>query len=203
MKRQQVISWLFKPIVFILALLPLVFLVFGAIEEDLGANPIETVTDVTGNWALRFLLITLAITPLRKITGIGELLRFRRMLGLFAFFYVTLHLLTWVWLDQEFYWQDMVEDIVDRPYITVGFLAWILLVPLAITSTRGMIRRLGKRWSQLHKLSYLIAPLGVLHYLWLVKADLLLPVIYGGALILLLLYRVDWSKHRLRTEVKS
>jgi sulfoxide reductase heme-binding subunit YedZ len=178
-----------KPAVFVLCLVPFGLLAWGAIEGDLGANPLEHVTDVTGEWGLRFLLITLALTPLRRLTGWSPLQRFRRMLGLFAFFYVSLHFLAWVWLDQELLWSNIVADIVKRPFVTVGFLAWLLLLPLALTSTRGMMRRLGRRWKALHSAIYLIATLGVLHYLWLVKADLLEPVIYGLVLIALLATR--------------
>jgi sulfoxide reductase heme-binding subunit YedZ len=178
-----------KPVVFAACLLPFALLVRGALVGDLGANPLDRVTDVTGEWGLHFILLTLAVTPLRRITGWTAMQRFRRMLGLFAFFYVSLHLLTWVWLDQGLVWANIVADIAKRPFVTVGFLAWLLLLPLALTSTRGMMRRLGRRWQQLHRLVYLIAMLGVLHYLWLVKADLLEPVLYAVALGCLLALR--------------
>jgi sulfoxide reductase heme-binding subunit YedZ len=178
-----------KPLVFAACLLPFAFLLHGALVGDLGANPLDRVTDVTGEWGLHFVLLTLAVTPLRRITGWTAMQRFRRMLGLFAFFYVSLHLLTWVWLDQGLVWANIVADIAKRPFVTVGFLAWLLLLPLALTSTRGMMRRLGRRWQQLHRLVYLIAMLGVLHYLWLVKADLLEPVLYAVALGCLLALR--------------
>jgi len=183
------LRFVLKPLVFLLCLVPFGLLAWGVIEGDLGANPLERVTDVTGEWGLRFLLITLAVTPLRRMSGWAWLQRFRRMLGLFAFFYVSLHFLTWIWLDQELLWANMVADIVKRPFVTVGFLAWLLLVPLAVTSTRGMMRRLGRRWKSLHQAVYVVATLGVLHYLWLVKADLLEPVIYGGILVGLLAAR--------------
>jgi len=178
-----------KPLVFLACLIPFGLLLKGAIEGDLGANPLERVTDVTGQWGLRFLLLTLALTPLRRLTGWTRLLRFRRMLGLFVFFYITLHFLTWVWLDQELSWGNILADIVKRPYVTVGFSAWLLLLPLAATSTRGMMRRLGRNWQRLHRAIYVIGVLGVLHYIWLVKADLLEPLIYASLLVLLLLVR--------------
>jgi len=178
-----------KPLVFVACLVPCALLLQGAVADNLGANPLDRVTDVTGEWGLRFLLLTLAVTPLRRITGWAAVQRFRRMLGLFAFFYVSLHLLTWVWLDQGLVWANIVADIAKRPFVTVGFLAWLLLVPLAVTSTRGMMRRLGRRWQRLHRLVYAIAALGVLHYLWLVKADLLEPLLYGLALVCLIALR--------------
>jgi sulfoxide reductase heme-binding subunit YedZ len=178
-----------KPLVFIACLVPFALLLKGVIGGDLGANPLERVTDVTGQWGLRLLLLTLAITPLRLLTGWRSLLRFRRMLGLFVFFYITLHFLTWIWLDQELSWGNILADIVKRPYVTVGFSAWLLLVPLAVTSTRGMMRRLGRNWQRLHRAIYLIGLLGVLHYVWLVKADLLEPLIYASLLGILLAVR--------------
>jgi sulfoxide reductase heme-binding subunit YedZ len=185
-----------KPLLFVACLLPFGLLVQGAIEGDLGANPLERVTEVTGHWGLRLLLLTLAMTPLRLLTGWSGWVGFRRMLGLFAFFYATLHLLTWVWLDQELQWENIVTDIAKRPFVTVGFLAWALLLPLALTSTRGMMRRLGRRWQRLHRLVYPVAILGVLHFIWLVKADLLEPLVYAALLLLLLLvrWRADWFR---------
>ena len=178
-----------KPLVFVACLIPFVLLLEGALTGDLGANPLERVTDVTGQWGLRLLLLTLAVTPLRRLTGWNWLQRFRRMLGLFVFFYITLHFLTWVWLDQQLSWGNILADIVKRPYVTVGFTAWLLLLPLAATSTRGMMRRLGRRWQRLHRSIYLIGVLGVLHYIWLVKADLVEPLIYAGLLVILLAVR--------------
>jgi sulfoxide reductase heme-binding subunit YedZ len=189
-----------KPIVFGACLLPFAWLLLGALTGDLGANPVERVTDVTGEWGLRLLLLTLAVTPLRQLTGWTWLQRFRRMLGLFAFFYVSLHFLTWIWLDQELSTARIVEDIAKRPYVTVGFTAWLLLVPLALTSTRGMMRRLGRRWKSLHRLVYASAALGVLHYLWLVKADLLEPLLYALALALLLALRWRPLSNRSRLD---
>ena len=181
-----------RPAVFVAALLPLAWLLYQALWGDLGANPIEEIIHQTGLWGLRLLLITLALTPLRRLTGWGGWLRLRRMLGLFAFFYATLHLLSWVVLDQFFDWPMMAEEIVRHPYITVGLLAWLMLVPLAVTSTQGMMRRLGRRWKQLHSLVYLIGVLAVLHFVWLVKADVREPLIYLALLALLLLLRLDY-----------
>mgnify|MGYP001813810747 FL=1 len=193
---QRWLRWVAKPLVFLACLVPFLLLLQGALDGDLGANPLERVTDVTGQWGLRFLLLTLAITPLRRLTGWTWLLRFRRMLGLFVFFYITLHFLTWVWLDQELSWGNILADIVKRPYVTVGFSAWLLLLPLAATSTRGMMRRLGSNWQRLHRAVYVIGVLAILHYIWLVKADLLEPLIYAAVLILLLLVR--WRPQLIR-----
>jgi sulfoxide reductase heme-binding subunit YedZ len=163
----------------------------------LGANPIDAITDTTGIWALRFVLATLAITPVRRLTGWNVLARFRRMIGLFAFFYATLHFLTWLVLDQFFAWEFIVADIAKRPYITAGFTAFVLMVPLAITSTAGWIRRLGGRWwSRLHRLIYATGVLGVVHFLWLVKVVELEQVIYAGILAVLLGMRGWWALAR-------
>jgi sulfoxide reductase heme-binding subunit YedZ len=183
-------SRLIKPFVFIAALGPLAYLLLGAWQGRLGANPIETITRSTGLWTLRFMLITLAVTPLRRLTGLNDIVRVRRMLGLFAFFYGSLHLLTYVWLDQFFDWAAIVKDVAKRPFITAGFSAYVLLVPLAITSTASMIRRLGGRtWRRLHRLAYVTAALGVLHYWWLVKADIRPPRNYAIVLGVLLFAR--------------
>lgn len=181
-----------KPVIFLICLLPLVLLVWDGFHDALGANPIETITHRTGDWTLRFLLVTLTMTPLRRLLGWNGALRLRRMLGLFAFFYVCLHFLTYLVLDQFFDWNEIVRDIAKRPYITIGFSAFLLLIPLAITSTKAMIRRLGRRWGQLHRLIYLIAIFGVIHYLWLVKADYLQPAIYAAVLAILLGMRLWW-----------
>jgi len=182
--------WL-KPIVFVLCLVPLGLLAKKGFTGDLGANPIEVITHSTGLWALTFLLITLGITPLRKLSGLPWLIAFRRMLGLFAFFYASLHFLTYIWLDKFFDVQDMIHDVGKRPFITVGFTAFVLLIPLALTSTRRMIQRLGgKRWQLLHRLIYVSAVAGVLHFLWLVKKDITQPAIYGAILAGLLVYRI-------------
>ena len=197
-KRETWLRFVAKPVVFILSLAPFAWLLWGAVEGDLGANPLEHVTHATGDWALRMLLVTLAMTPLRLLTGSAAWIRFRRMFGLFAFFYASLHFVVWIWLDQELVWSNMLADIAKRPYVTVGFIAWLLLVPLALTSTRGMMRRLGRRWKTLHRAVYAAGVLGVLHYIWLVKADLLEPLIYAGILALLLAVR--W-RPRLLTRV--
>ena len=178
---------LVKGMVFVLALLPAARLVAGFFLDWLGVNPIELITRSTGTWTLVFLLITLAVTPVRRLLDLPWLLRLRRMLGLFAFFYVCLHLATYVWLDQFFDAMAIVRDIVKRPFITVGFAAFVLLIPLAVTSTNAMVRRLGaRRWQMLHRLVYVIAILGVVHYWWLVKRDITEPAIYASILIMLL-----------------
>ncbi|MGV8989949.1 MAG: sulfite oxidase heme-binding subunit YedZ [Thiobacillus sp.] len=185
--------------IFGLCLLPLVRLVVLGFNGGLGANPIEFITRSTGTWTLVGLIVTLSVTPLRRLTGRGELIRYRRMLGLFTFFYVSLHFVTYIWLDQFFDPAAIVRDIIKRPFITVGFAAFLLLIPLAATSTHAMIRRLGRRWQQLHRLVYAIAILGVVHYLWLVKKDLTEPLIYGVVLTLLLLMRLPWGVVLLQT----
>jgi len=162
------------------ALGPLAYLAWGAVNGGLGANPIEAITRETGTWTLRFLVITLAVTPLRRLTGWNDAIKFRRMLGLFAFFYGMLHLLTYVWLDQFFDLASMVKDVAKRPFITAGATAFLLMVPLAVTSTAGMIRRMGGRaWRRLHRLAYASAVVGVLHYWWLVKLDTTRPRNYA------------------------
>ena len=181
--------WMKLP-VFILCLTPALLLGRRGFNRGLGANPIEFITHATGDWTLRFLAITLAVTPLRKLLRWPELVRFRRMFGLFTFFYGCLHFLTYVWLDKFFDLAEIAKDIIKRPFITVGFTAFILLVPLAITSTVGWIRRLGgKRWQMLHRLVYVSAVAGVVHYYWLVKSDITWPVFYGAIVTLLLAYR--------------
>jgi len=179
-----------KPIVFTLALVPLLRLAVLGLLGELGANPIEMITHQTGLRALTLLLVTLAITPLRRITGQLWLIQYRRMLGLFAFFYAVLHMLTYVWLDQFFNVHAMLKDIVKRPFITMGSAAFLMLVPLALTSTQSAIRRLGRRWQQLHRLVYCSAVAGVIHFLWLVKKDIRQPMIYAVVLAALLGYRV-------------
>jgi methionine sulfoxide reductase heme-binding subunit len=182
-------SWL-KPIVFVICLIPLGQLAYRAYDADLGANPIDTVTRFTGSWALIFLLASLAVTPLRRITGYNELIKFRRMLGLYAFFYASLHFSTFVGLDHFFDLNRIGKDILKRPYVTAGFTAFVMMIPLALTSTAGMIRRLGKRWQQLHHLVYLAAIAAVIHFYWLVKSDIRRPAQYGAVLALLLGYRL-------------
>jgi len=181
-----------KALVFVACLIPLGYIGWAFSMDQLGANPIEEVIHQTGDWTLRFLLITLSLTPLRSLTGSGKWLQFRRMIGLYAFFYATLHLLSYVVLDQFFDWPEILKDIIKHPYITVGFLAWLLMIPLAVTSTKGMMKRLGRRWKQLHRLVYVIAILGIIHFTWLVKADYQEPLIYG--LILSLLLGLRWFK---------
>lgn len=180
-----------KPFIFSLCLLPLVLLFRNFYLDELGANPFEVLTRSTGEWTLRFLLLTLAMTPLRQIIGSAWPLRLRRMLGLFTFFYVCIHLSTYIWLDHFFDWDEIWTDIVKRPYITFGMLAFTLLTPLALTSTKKMMKRLGRRWKLLHKLIYVIGVLGILHFLLLVKADLLEPIIYASILFILFLVRFN------------
>lgn len=189
---------LFKAAVFLAALIPLARLAWKGYQQMLGANPIEVITHSTGDWTLIFLMLTLSITPLRKLTGQHWLIRFRRMLGLFAFFYAALHFTTYIFLDKFFDVHEMVKDIGKRKFITIGFTAFVLLIPLAATSTAGMIRRLGKRWQMLHRLIYVSAIAGVIHYWWLVKADVRKPQYYAIALILLLGYRL-LAAHRKKT----
>ncbi len=192
------VRW-FKPLVFLACLLPLARLGWKAYNNALGANPIEVITHSTGDWTLIFLLVTLAITPLRKLAGQPWLIRFRRMFGLFAFFYVTLHFLTYIWLDKFFDVHEMLKDIAKRRFITVGFTGFLLLIPLALTSTSGWIRRLGgKRWQALHRLIYFAAIAGVVHYWWLVKADIRKPLEYAVVLSVLLGYRIAaWAVPKL------
>jgi len=180
-----------KPVLFFACLGPLARLVWRGLHADLGANPIEAITHWTGDWTLTFLLITLSITPLRKLTRQYWLITWRRMLGLFAFFYGTLHLMTYVWLDKFFDVHEMIADIAKRRFITAGMTAFTLMIPLALTSTKWAIRKLGgKRWQVLHRLVYFSATAGVIHYIWLVKADLKKPLEYGAVLAVLLGYRL-------------
>lgn len=193
---------LIKAIVFLLCLLPALSLALGWYDDALGANPIETITRASGEWTLRFLLITLAVTPLRRYAGLHWLLRLRRMLGLFAFAYAVGHLTTYLWLDQFFDWQAIANDILDRPFITVGFAAFVLLIPLAVTSNNFAIRRLGgRRWQSLHRSVYGIAILGVVHFWWLVKADLLEPFVYALILAALLGLRAWWRELERRRQL--
>jgi sulfoxide reductase heme-binding subunit YedZ len=183
-----------KPLVFLLCLLPMASIVWRIFFGDLGSDPIETITFATGDWTLRFLLITLAVTPLRQWFGLSSLVRFRRMLGLYVFFYACCHFLVWFILDHALSFSEMIEDIIDRPYITFGFSALMLLIPLAITSNNAMVRKLGRRWKKLHQLVYAIIILGVLHYLWLTKADYLEPGIYALIAGILLFQRLNFRK---------
>jgi len=182
-----------KALAHALALLPLALIVRDVLMDTLGPDPVAAITHATGDWALRILLVCLALTPLRRLLGQAWPIRFRRLAGLYAFFYASLHLATYLVLDLGQYWAQILEDIVKRPYITVGFAAWLLLVPLALTSTRGWMRRLGRRWGQLHRLVYVVAALAVLHFLWLVKSDLREPLVYAAVLAVLLGLRLWWK----------
>src|SRR5438046_1452401 len=204
-----------KAVIFGRCLIPLAWLLWGFFGRTpfdmttwgsgLGANPIERITHSTGDWTLRFLLITLAITPVRKLLGIPWLIRFRRMFGLFAFFYGCLHFLTYIWLDKFFNLHEILADVAKRKFITIGFTAFVLLIPLALTSTAGWIRRLGgKRWRALHRLIYFSAIAGVIHYLWLVKADIRKPLEYGAVLAVLLGYRLlVWIQPVIKRRTES
>ncbi len=193
MPSTNTVRRVYKPIVFILCLIPLMQLMagaFGIAGVSLGADPVARLLHELGEWALRFLVITIAVTPLRFMLGQPWLMNFRRMFGLYAFTYVLLHFLVWLILDQGMYWPGILEDIARRPFITIGFAALVLLIPLAVTSTNKMMRHLGKRWQKLHKLVYIIVPLGVWHYYWLVKKDVTEPLIYAGITAFLLGYRL-------------
>jgi methionine sulfoxide reductase heme-binding subunit len=181
-----------KVLLFVLALLPVAWLIRGVLTADLGANPAETIQLQTGRWALKFLLITLSITPLRRLTGWNVVIQYRRMLGLFAFFYASLHFTSYIVLDQYFDWSGILADVRKRPFITMGFTAFVLMVPLALTSTRGWIRRLGRRWQTIHRLVYVSAICAAIHFIWKVKVVSGDPVLYAAALTLLLGFRVVW-----------
>jgi methionine sulfoxide reductase heme-binding subunit len=188
-----------KVIVFVAALYPLARIVLLGVTDGLGANPIEFITRSTGLWTLVYLCITLAITPARRLTGVNALLRFRRMLGLYAFFYAVLHFTTYLWFDKWFDVAAILKDIVKRPFITVGFAAFLLLIPLAVTSPKAMVKKLGRQWQTLHKAIYLVATLAILHFWWMRagKHDLILPKTYGAIVVALLGWRlVVWLKGR-------
>ena len=185
---------LIKTPVWLVCLLPLATLLYRFRTNDLTANPIEFITHETGEWTLRLLLASLLITPLRRL-GYPSLIQFRRLLGLFAFFYGCLHFTTWAWLDHQLAFQEMWADILKRRFVTAGMLALLLMVPLAITSTKGWIRRLGKNWQKLHRLVYLSALAGVVHYYWLVKSDIRLPALYGAIFLVLMGARL-WHQYR-------
>jgi sulfoxide reductase heme-binding subunit YedZ len=194
-----------KVAVFLFSLIPFVALLDRILHNRLGANPVEFIQHATGDWTLRFLIFTLCITPFRKLFKLPDLIRFRRMLGLFAFFYVCLHFLTYLGPDQSFDVSAMWKDVAKRPFITVGFLGFVLLIPLALTSTAGWIRRLGgKRWQLLHRAIYITAVAGVIHYYWLVKSDVRKPLFYGSLVAILLIWRVgSWiSKRRSQAPVR-
>jgi len=186
-----------KALLFLACLVPiggLALEVFGLAGMSLGANPVEELIHRFGIWGLRFLLITLAVTPLRQLTGWNWLIRFRRMFGLFAFFYILMHFLSYAGIDQRFDLAAIFEDVAKRPFITIGFTAFLLLIPLAVTSTNGMMKRLGRRWQKLHRLVYVIAVLGAWHFYWQVKLDTLEPLVYAAILAVLLGYRI-WRKY--------
>ena len=192
---------LIKALVFVACALPFALLVagiFGVAGFGLGANPVEEMIHRMGLWGLRLLLVTLAVTPVRQLTGLHWLVRLRRMLGLFSFFYVVMHLTAYAVVDQRLAWGAIVEDIIERPYITVGMTAIVLMIPLAVTSTNGMMRRLGKNWQKLHRLVYVIAILGVWHFFWQVKKDITESAIYATILVVLLGYR--WWRHRAKVD---
>ena len=228
MTENQITRWLLKPAVFLAAVTPAVILIYltwaayngnqsawPALTGNLSANPLEDITHQTGDWAIRFLCITLGVTPLRRLTGWNGAIRFRRMLGLFAFFYATLHFMTWAILDRfisldfprgvmswtavRMFAASVGDDILKRKFITVGFIAFVGMVPLALTSTAGMIRRLGgRRWQMLHRLVYVSGVAGVIHYLWLVKSDIRRPITYGLIVAILLAFRVYWARMHAR-----
>ena len=197
MRRLLSSKWT-KVVVFVICLAPLGALVDRALHGRLGANPVEFVQHATGDWTLRFLIFTLTITPLRKLLNLPDLIRFRRMLGLFTFFYVCLHFLTYIGPDQSFDLGGMWKDVEKRRFVTVGFLGFVLLIPLALTSTAGWIRRLGgKRWQTLHRAIYVTAICGVIHYYWLVKSDVRKPLFYGALVAILLLWRLGiWLRKK-------
>ncbi len=203
--RAILVSKWTKVAVFLICLIPFVDLLWRFIKSDLGINPVETLQHGTGDWTIRFIVFTLCITPFRKLLKLPDLIRFRRMLGLFAFFYVCLHFLTYLGPDQSFDLSGMWKDVAKRPFITVGFAAFVSLIPLAITSTAGWIRRIGgKRWQMLHRLIYFAAVCGVVHYYWLVKSDVRKPLFYGALVGILLLWRLgDWFfKRRSQAPVR-
>ncbi len=204
METKMKIRWS-KVLLFLVCLTPLFWAGWRAWNQDLTANPIEYITHFTGDWTIRFIVLTLAVSPLRKLLHQPQWIRYRRMIGLFAFFYGFLHFMTWLWLDKFFDVHEMAKDVVKRPFITAGFLAFILMVPLAVTSTSGWIRRLGgKRWNMLHKLIYVTAIAAVIHYYWLVKSDIRLPLLYGFLVSLELLYRLGaWALARRRVPARK
>jgi sulfoxide reductase heme-binding subunit YedZ len=192
-----------KAVVFALCLVPLAELLWRAYNQDLTANPVEFITHTTGDWTIRFLMITLSVTPLRLLLRQPQLVRFRRMFGLFAFFYAMLHFTTWFCIDKFFDFQEMGKDILKRPFITIGMAALLMLAPLAVTSTNGWVRRLGyRRWQKLHRLIYAIALCGVIHYYWLVKSDIRLPLLYGAIWAALMAARlIEWRRRRVLAPV--
>ena len=204
MNITQRYRYLYKPLVFVAGLAPLAWMICGALQlfgASLGADPVKKLEHECGKTALNFLLLTLAVSPVRSLAGLPQLLRLRRMLGLFAFFYATLHFSVYLVLDLELNWHMLGADIAKRPYITIGFTALLLMIPLALTSTNGMMRRLGRRWQSLHRLVYVIALLGVWHFYWQVKRDVREPLIYAGVLAMLLVYR--YARARLASAPRA
>ncbi len=181
---------LVKPVIFFLALMPFIWLLSKVFQNDLGPDPAQALSIETGEWALRFLLLTLAITPFRQIFRVAEIARLRRMIGLFAFFYASIHFLSWMAFILGFRWLAIAEELVERPYITVGFLAYVILFLLGVTSTNSMVRRLGKNWKRLHKFVYAASILAIVHLLWILRTDVTEAVIYGVLLAILLGYRI-------------
>lgn len=192
-----------KRLLFLGCLWPLYSLSYWVYQDQLGSNPVQFVERHLGKWTLIFLCLTLAITPLRHLTNSAQWVRYRKMLGLFAFFYATLHLLSYAGIDYQFAWKDILNDVLKHRYVLVGFLAWLLLIPLAMTSTDAMMKRLKQRWKKLHRLIYVIAILGVLHFCWLVKKDLTEPLIYAAVVAILLLLRMPFMKPVPRSLVRS
>ena len=188
-----------KTALFLAALIPAALLVRGMLAGSLGANPAETIQLSTGRWALKFLIATLAVTPLRRLTGWNVLIQYRRMLGLYAFFYASLHFTTYIVLDQYFAFDAMITDVIKRPFITMGFAAWLLMLPLALTSTKGWIRRLGRRWTKLHALVYIAVVCAAIHFAWKVKVFTGDPVIYSAIIAVLLAFRIVWTVRKRAT----
>lgn len=201
MQKQHIIA--VKVLVWVLALLPLARLIWLGFNEDLSANPVEFIERSTGTWTLVILLITLSMTPIRLMTGVVWQVQLRRLLGLFMFFYVCLHIITYVWLDFAFVWADIVKDVAKHPRILVGFAAFVLTIPLAVTSNNAMMRRMKSNWKTLHKAVYLIAILGVLHFWWLVKKDVTEPFYYAAALAFLLGIRVYYNVYKIKIKKQS
>lgn len=192
--NQKIISSVVKPVVFIAALIPLAILVWDVTHDNLGVDPAETLVKFLGLWALRFLWLTLAITPLRRLTGLTWLLKLRRMLGLYAWFYATLHVMGYFVFLLQLQWLNLAEDIMKRPYILVGFVGFMLLWPLALTSFNYAIKKLGKNWQKLHQLIYVIAVLAIIHFYWLARSDVGEQIVYGAILILLMMIRVYFNR---------
>jgi len=201
---ESTVRRIFKLLVFLCCLLPLVWMAWRGVHQQLGANPIEEVSKLTGDWTLRLLLITLMITPIKDITGWHGVTRVRRMLGLFAFVYGVLHVATYVALDQFFHWEAIFEDIVERPFVTVGLVAFLLLIPLAATSSQWTMRRLKRLWVGLHRIVYIATTLGVIHFWWAVKTDIRRPAIYATILMVLLGYRlIRFTRERSSVRVSA